>query len=143
MVRRNIIYAGVDRSLAMANKARSFGLRVAVAMAQQLPFADGGFDAVVVTYPGAWILDPETWTEIERVLHPGGQIIVLLGGTVTRGRGGSMRSLLTRAAYGTNRPASIEFSPPIADGSMISGTFVMLEDAWGTVYRWEGFKAES
>ena len=47
--------------------------------AQQLPFPAGMFDSVVSTFPSEYIYDPDTLAEVERVLRPGGRIIVIEG----------------------------------------------------------------
>lgn len=48
-------------------------------VAQQLPFADASFDSVVSTFPSEYIYDPDTIAEVERVLRPGGRLIVVEG----------------------------------------------------------------
>jgi len=47
--------------------------------AQHLPFAAGSFDTVVSTFPSEYIYDPDTIAEVERVLRPGGRLIVIEG----------------------------------------------------------------
>lgn len=47
--------------------------------AQCLPFTDNSFDTVVSTFPSEYICDPNTLCEIERVLRPGGHLIVVVG----------------------------------------------------------------
>ncbi len=47
--------------------------------AQRLPFSDSSFDTVVSTFPSEYIYDPDTLAEVERVLRPGGRIIVIEG----------------------------------------------------------------
>lgn len=44
---------------------------------QDLPFPDASFDAVVSTFPSEYIYDPNTIAEVERVLRPGGRLIVI------------------------------------------------------------------
>jgi SAM-dependent methyltransferase len=53
--------------------------RVHEARAQDLPFADAQFDAVVSTFPAPYIADPTTLREIARVLRPGGRLIIVEG----------------------------------------------------------------
>jgi ubiquinone/menaquinone biosynthesis C-methylase UbiE len=53
--------------------------------AQQLPFADAAFDAVVSTFPTDFIVAPETLREIARVLPAGGQLIIVPNGILTAG----------------------------------------------------------
>jgi ubiquinone/menaquinone biosynthesis C-methylase UbiE len=47
--------------------------------AQALPFPANSFDNVVSTFPSEYIYDPDTIVEIERVLRPGGHLIVIEG----------------------------------------------------------------
>ena len=47
--------------------------------AQHLPFSDSSFDTVVSTFPSEYIYDPDTLAEIERVLRPGGRVIIIEG----------------------------------------------------------------
>src|SRR5207245_3250452 len=48
-------------------------------LAQHLPFSDASFDTVVSTFPSEYIYDPDTVAEVERVLRPGGRLIVVEG----------------------------------------------------------------
>ena len=47
--------------------------------AQHLPFDAASFDTVVSTFPSEYIYDPNTIAEVERVLRPGGRLIVIEG----------------------------------------------------------------
>ncbi len=47
--------------------------------AQHLPFSESSFDTVVSTFPSEYIYDPDTLAEIERVLRPGGRVLVIEG----------------------------------------------------------------
>lgn len=47
--------------------------------AQYLPFTNASFDTVVTTFPSEYICDPNTITEVKRVLRPGGHLIVVIG----------------------------------------------------------------
>lgn len=55
------------------------GKRVLQGSAQHLPFPDASFDTVVSTFPSEYIYDPDTISEVERVLRPGGRLIVIEG----------------------------------------------------------------
>ncbi|GCE19341.1 class I SAM-dependent methyltransferase [Dictyobacter kobayashii] len=47
--------------------------------AQSLPFSANTFDTVVSTFPSEYIYDPDTIAEVERVLRPGGRLIIVEG----------------------------------------------------------------
>lgn len=47
--------------------------------AQHLPFSNSSFDTVVSTFPSEYIYAPDTIAEVERVLRPGGRLIVVEG----------------------------------------------------------------
>jgi len=53
--------------------------------AQELPFADESFSAIVTTFPTNFIVQPETLHETYRVLKSGGCLIAVLNGTLTGG----------------------------------------------------------
>jgi ubiquinone/menaquinone biosynthesis C-methylase UbiE len=53
--------------------------------AQQLPFADNQFTAVISTFPTNFILEPDTLREVWRVLEPGGQFLIVPNGVFTAG----------------------------------------------------------
>jgi ubiquinone/menaquinone biosynthesis C-methylase UbiE len=59
--------------------------RLVRGMAQQLPFEDGAFAAVVSTFPTNFIVMPETLREINRVLTPGGRLVIVPNGVLTSG----------------------------------------------------------
>ncbi len=80
---------GLDESRQMARRARQRLLRLrqtpclARGMAQCLPFASGAFNSVAATFPTRYITDPETLSEIRRVLAPGGRLVVLTTAWIT------------------------------------------------------------
>lgn len=77
----------VDQSLPMVEAARQTMQRRAPGQkvwiihgtAQHLPFSDTSFDTVVSTFPSEYIYDSNTIAEVERVLRPGGRLIVVEG----------------------------------------------------------------
>ena len=77
----------VEQSLPMVEAARQTMQRRAPGQkvwiihgtAQQLPFSDTSFDTVVSTFPSEYIYDSDTIAEVERVLRPGGRLIVVEG----------------------------------------------------------------
>ncbi len=72
---------GVDLSAAMLNitrsKLRRNGVRLLLSRArvQALPFADGSFDSIVMTFPPGFVSDPAAFTEMRRVLDERGCLI--------------------------------------------------------------------
>jgi ubiquinone/menaquinone biosynthesis C-methylase UbiE len=50
--------------------------------ARHLPFSDASFDTVVSTFPSEYIYDPDTIAEVERVLRPGGRLVVVEGANI-------------------------------------------------------------
>src|SRR5260370_29778094 len=50
--------------------------------AQHLPFSDASFDTVVSTFPSEYIYDRNTIAEVERVLRPGGRLLVVEGANI-------------------------------------------------------------
>ena len=53
------------------------------ARAQALPFAANTFKTIFSTFPSPYIVDPDTVREIQRVLLPHGQAIILLSAWIT------------------------------------------------------------
>ena len=59
--------------------------KLARGKAQQLPFQDGAFAAVVSTFPTDFIVQTETLREVYRILQPHGQFIIVPNGVLTGG----------------------------------------------------------
>lgn len=53
--------------------------------AQTLPFATASFGVIVSTFPTEFIIDPLTISEAYRVLKPGGRLVFVPNGVLTRG----------------------------------------------------------
>lgn len=47
--------------------------------AQYLPFGSSSFDTVVSTFPSEYIFEPQSISEVKRVLRSGGRLIVVVG----------------------------------------------------------------
>jgi ubiquinone/menaquinone biosynthesis C-methylase UbiE len=56
--------------------------QLAQGMAQQLPFPNAAFAAVISTFPTSFIFEAATLREIERILQPDGKLIVVLNGAL-------------------------------------------------------------
>ncbi len=80
---------GVDESSQMARQASrrlaraGFRPRLARGLAQSLPYPSEAFDCVAATFPAPYIVDPETLSEIRRVLRPDGRLVVLMIAWIT------------------------------------------------------------
>jgi SAM-dependent methyltransferase len=71
------IRIGVEPSREMAFKARRQGIQVIAGVAEHLPFADGGFDFVLMVTTICFVDDlAAAFAEAHRVLTPGGGLIV-------------------------------------------------------------------
>jgi ubiquinone/menaquinone biosynthesis C-methylase UbiE len=83
LLQKGLPVTGVDLSPQMSHLAarrlqkKGYQPSLVRGKAQALPFMNGTFNKVVATFPSEYIMDPLTLTEIERVLAPGGQLIIL------------------------------------------------------------------
>jgi len=74
---------GLDESCQMSRQAarrlRKKGMDVNLSRghAQSLPFTQSAFQCVAITFPSEYIFEPRTLTEIQRVLLPGGRLVIL------------------------------------------------------------------
>ena len=99
---------GVEFSAPMIARARrkwrARGMRavpIVRGRAERLPFAGGTFGGVVATFPSAYIFRPTTWEEIARVLRPGGDVAIVLGGELSpHGLGRRLRAMAYGLLYG-------------------------------------------
>jgi SAM-dependent methyltransferase len=113
---------GVEFSAPMIARARRkwrgrgiLAVPIARGRAEALPFAAGAFGAVVATFPSAYIFRPATWAEIARVLRPGGDVAIVLGGVLApHGLGRRVRA----AAYGLLYGEQIDRLPPPPDSTL-------------------------
>jgi SAM-dependent methyltransferase len=71
----------VDASAQMTGAARTRGLDVIEASAEELPFKAGTFDAVFSNAALHWVRDQDAMMrEVHRVLRPGGRFVAEMGG---------------------------------------------------------------
>jgi ubiquinone/menaquinone biosynthesis C-methylase UbiE len=74
---------GLDLSRAMLRQARRRHQRQGQAIplcrgrAWELPFATAAFDAIVMTFPTAYVHNPATLAQLARVLRAGGRVVVV------------------------------------------------------------------
>jgi SAM-dependent methyltransferase len=139
---RGLSAIGIDPSRRMLRRARVSGALVARARAEALPFATGSADAVLSTYPGPWILDSAAWNEFDRVLKPGGEVVVLLGGTYESGRAAWLRGLALRIVYGPRAGVAKDAIPDLPlEGTGLRVVACWDLDTWGHALTWRGQKA--
>jgi ubiquinone/menaquinone biosynthesis C-methylase UbiE len=92
--------------------------------AQQLPFPDHTFDAVVSTFPTPFIIEPETLREARRVLKPGARLVIVAGGILT---GGSVLKNALETAYkatGQRGPWPVKLEQRFLDAGFTVEVFV-------------------
>jgi SAM-dependent methyltransferase len=120
---RGLRPCGVEFSAPMIARARRKwrtrglpALSLARGRAEALPFADAMFGAVVATFPSAYIFRPATWAEIARVLRPGGDVAIVLGGELApHGMGRRLRAAAYGLLYGGGQTGRL---PPPPESSL-------------------------
>ena len=92
----------LDRSRNMGKIAQQNLARVALrtallqAEAGRLPIQSNSIAGIVCTFPTAFIVEPQTLIEIQRVLKPGASAVIVLSGLLT---GGGLATWLIRCLY--------------------------------------------
>ena len=80
LLNRNLTLFAIDESAQMGKIARRrIGptQKLSRGLAQSLPYQDASFDCVVSTFPTEYIFNPQTLSEVKRVLRNRGRLIVL------------------------------------------------------------------
>lgn len=105
---------GIDLSPQMLRQARAKSRRLGVtfnmcrARAQALPFPTGCFDSIVSTFPSEYIADPQTLSELSRMLLPGGRLVIVPGGWLApKDVSGKALEGLARVVYGYKAEKSV------------------------------------
>jgi len=124
----------------MLANAKQMGLPLVQAHAQLLPIGTGCVQTVVCSYPGSWVHDVQVWRELGRTTAPGASLVILFGGSVTRGRGSRLRSRLITLVYGRGATDRVRFEPPAGWELKFRGSLMSIDDCWGTAYVWEGVR---
>jgi len=76
--------------------------------AQALPFGPASFDTILCTFPAPFIRDRRTWAEFERVLSPGGRVVVVYGVSL---QGHSLGQRLRRGLLALGRTRGRDLRP--------------------------------
>jgi ubiquinone/menaquinone biosynthesis C-methylase UbiE len=75
---RGMVAFGIDSARPMLAQARRRAIgRLAQGRAASLPLRSASVGTLLSIFPTSYILEPATWREAERVLVPGGRLIVL------------------------------------------------------------------
>jgi ubiquinone/menaquinone biosynthesis C-methylase UbiE len=118
---------GVDPSSQMVLRTRrrlrigGHTARLARAEAKHLPFADQSFSVALSTFPSEFIFEPESLSEIWRVLKPAGRIVVV---PMARIIGGAAWDRLAGWLY------------------QVTGQSGPIQPGWADPFRRAGFRAE-
>jgi ubiquinone/menaquinone biosynthesis C-methylase UbiE len=135
--RRGLKAVGIDPSRRMLRRARRRRGAVILARAAAVPLPSNFVRTLVVSYPGRWIVEPGTWSEIDRILEPEGQVAVLLGGTIESDRI-VVRQWLLQVVYG-ERADSAALAEKLG-GRTLLGELREEHDEWGRLFLWVGRK---
>ena len=128
---------GIDRSPQMIRKASrrlrraGHALQLTRADVRRMPFASGGFDAVLSTFPAEFIVEPDVHAEVRRLLRPGAPWIIIPSARIT-GRSGLDRIL---AALG--RQLALQEDPLPGFRDRVSQAGFQVEGGWVTLPRSE------
>lgn len=83
MMRKGLIAFGLDASRQMSRRAgrllvgEGLDLLLVNGFAQYIPFYNHTFNQVVATFPSEYIMDSRTLEEIQRILLPGGNLVLI------------------------------------------------------------------
>ena len=143
LVRSGLDYTGLEPSgpmLAVARRRlRASGgpFNLVRGRAQHLPFKAGTFDAVLATFPTEYALDPVAWSEVFRVLRPGGRWVVVYAGALNpTGLRRRLAGWLQRLVLGP--PA--EAPPRLPETSGFSVAFWEAQTPGGQAFGWEAVR---
>ncbi len=108
---------GVDPSSSMVRRARARGLAAVVGRAEALPLADGAWGMAFSNAALHWCLDHDVvMRELVRVLAPGGELRLRLGGPGNQwGTFVEAERLFNQAPFAMHRPAGFRAPLRMAD----------------------------
>lgn len=114
---------GLDASRQMLGhtrrRLRRFGLTAPLvrALSQQLPFGNATYDTVLATFPTEYIVHPDTLAEVQRVLTPNGQLVIVdAAHFTTDGPYERLVDLAYRATFQRPVGAPADVAPPDLSG---------------------------
>lgn len=117
---------GVDASPRMVAQARKKLLaagytgRVIESRIQKLPFPDNSFETVISTFPTEYIIDPAALNEIQRVLYPGGRLVIVdMANLKPFNLPAKILIWVYRVFLGYGRPGASGFQLPLARAGLI------------------------
>jgi ubiquinone/menaquinone biosynthesis C-methylase UbiE len=93
--------------------------------AQALPFPDGSFGSIVATFPAEYIVDPASLHEFNRVLQPGGRLII--AGMVVY-RQNAWWSGLSRLLFGAAPTSPIDHFQQHTDAAGLPAELILRDD---------------
>lgn len=119
LARNDYLSIGIDVSRQMGKIARrrlinsNLPINLVRCRAQNLAFVDNYFDSIVATFPDEFIFDNSTIDEIDRVLVPGGKVIVIPFAWLT---GKSMIEKILALVYRITHQAPDDLNSPKSYG---------------------------
>jgi hypothetical protein len=87
-------------------------------------------DQIVATFPTEYIIDPATLAEIDRVLQPGGRLVVLLSATITGSKFQERGAALLFRVTGQSVAWDDRFLSPFTKIGLTTQVDELTSDSW-------------